>query len=233
MTALPALAATLRQSLDACVGIGVADPRAAAPPLWPAEDTATVRMRDKRRREFAAGRAAARAAMADLGLPPTAIPMAPDRAPCWPPELCGSISHCASAAIALVARRRDLPGLGIDIEEDTDLPSDLWAEIMTADERNWLHQQPPSEQGRRAKEIFCAKEAIHKLHHPLTGRMLGFHEVVLTLERRSFRARLPIEASDLPEMVAGKILRADGLVLAVLAASHPMAAPHREVRFDC
>lgn len=217
MTNLPALAEVLRQTLSPSIGMGVADPRAPAPPLLPTEEPATARMREGRRREFAAGRAAARAAMADLGLPPAAVPMGADRAPCWPAELCGSISHCASAAVALVAHRTELPGLGIDIEEDTDLPHDLWPEILTATERDWLRHQPSSEQGRHAKTIFCAKEAVYKLHHTLTGRLLSFGEVTVVLETQGFQARLPTEALGRPKKITGRILRMDGLVVITLA----------------
>lgn len=229
MTDLMALAEAVRQVLGEGIGAGAADPRAPSPSLLLPEKAATMRMRDKRYREFAAGRAAARAAMKYLRLPQAAVPMGTDRAPLWPPGLCGSIAHCDRAALAIVAVRKKVSGLGIDIEEDTDLPADLWADILTADERTWLHRQPRSEQGRRAKEIFCAKEAIHKLHHPLTGQMLGFHEVTLTLGRQSFSARLPVKASGLPEIVAGQILRTDGFVLAMLACS-VSGSPSPELR---
>lgn len=219
MTDLTVLAEAVRQLLGEGIGVRTADPRAPSPTLLPTEKAAAMRMRDKRYREFAAGRATARAAMQDLGLPQAAVPMGPDRAPLWPPGLCGSIAHCDRAAVAIVAVRKRVSGLGIDIEEDTNLPADLWAEILTTDERTWLHQQPKSEQGRRAKEIFCAKEAIHKLHHPLTGQMLGFQDVDLALGPQSFSARLPVKASGLPEIVTGQILRTGGFVLAMLSCS--------------
>lgn len=219
MTDLSALANALRRSLGFRIGVGVANPKAPAPPLWPTEEPATLRMRDTRRVEFAAGRAAARAAMTDQGLPQTAIPMGPDRAPHWPAGLYGSIAHCDRAAVAIVAPRTKVSGLGIDIEEDSDLSPDLWFEILTPDEHTWLRGQPRSEQGRRAKEIFCAKEAIHKLHHPITHRMLGFQEVTITLEPERFHTQLPIKTPALPPEISGKILRVGSLVSAVLVGA--------------
>ncbi|MEE4186976.1 MAG: 4'-phosphopantetheinyl transferase superfamily protein [Roseobacter sp.] len=224
MTAFTALEQALRRSLGTGIGVSAADPRRPVPALFEAEKAATTRMRAKRCQEFAAGRATARAAMVDLGVPPAAIPMRPDRAPLWPTGLCGSIAHCERAVIAVVADRRKLSGIGIDIEEDTDLPADLWAEVMTPDETVWLGQQPPAEQGRRAKEVFCAKEAFHKLHHPLTGRMLGFDEVSLTWENQTFRVQPPIKTAMLPKTVIGHVLRAGGCVLAVMTVPGPVRA---------
>lgn len=219
MTDLQALANTLRRSLGAGIGVGASDPTLPAPPLLPEEVTATTRMVNKRYREFAAGRCAARTAMTDLGLPRAAVPMGEDRAPLWPTGCVGSISHCATAAIALVARSRDLTGLGLDIEEDIDLPPDLWPEILTSAELDWLNRQPISKQGRHAKVLFCAKEAVHKLHHPMTGRLLGFDAVTITLDGQMFRTRLPLDIPGLPEVLVGQVLHRGGLVIAVLTGS--------------
>ncbi|MEO9651779.1 MAG: 4'-phosphopantetheinyl transferase superfamily protein [Roseobacter sp.] len=214
---------SLRKSLGTHVGVGVTDPQHPAPPLWPAEEPATIRMIDKRRREFAAGRAAARAAMADLGLSPAAIPMNPDRAPRWPDGLCGSLSHCATAAVAIVARCEDTPSLGIDIEEDTDLPPDLWPDILTAREHDWLMAQVPSSRGHHAKSIFTAKEAVHKLHYPLSGQVLGFDDVTITLAPHSFWTQLPIGVPGLPEMIYGHIFRAENLLITAITGTQKPA----------
>src|SRR5690606_967724 len=52
--------------------------------LWPVEHAAISHAVPRRQREFAAGRTAARAAMSQLGWPPSAVPSAPDRSPIWP-----------------------------------------------------------------------------------------------------------------------------------------------------
>ena len=75
------LTEALRAMLPPGLALAGSDPRAAPDRLWPAEATATARMTPARLREFAAGRRAARAAMAALGLPPAAIPMGATRAP--------------------------------------------------------------------------------------------------------------------------------------------------------
>lgn len=191
MTHLPALAAALRACVGPGIGVGVTDPRGVSAPLFAEEAEATRKMVEKRHREFAAGRAAARAAMADLSLPPVAIPMGHDRAPIWPEGLCGSISHCAGAAVALVAPLDRAATLGIDIEDDTPLDADLWPDILTAQEVDWLMRQPEPARGRHAKAIFSAKEAVYKAQYPLTGRMLRFQDVVIHAGSEVFSADLP------------------------------------------
>ncbi|WP_116599839.1 MULTISPECIES: 4'-phosphopantetheinyl transferase family protein [Primorskyibacter] len=191
MTDLPALAAALRACAGPGIGVGVADPRGISDPLFAEETAATRKMVEKRHREFAAGRAAARAAMAELSLPPVAIPMGHDRAPVWPEGLCGSISHCAGAAVAVVAHHDTATALGIDIEDDTPLDADLWPDILTPQEVDWLMRQPEPTRGRHAKAIFSAKEAVYKAQYPLTGRMLRFHDVVIHAGSEAFSADLP------------------------------------------
>ena len=72
--ALVALADALRGLLGPGIGVGVTDPIAPEGALWDTEKPAVARAVPKRRLEFTAGRVAARAAMADLGLPAAAVP---------------------------------------------------------------------------------------------------------------------------------------------------------------
>lgn len=210
MTDLAALASALRGLLGPGIGIGVADPAAPGGMLWPQEVPATVRMVDKRRREFTAGRTAARAAMADLGLPPAPVPMAPDRAPLWPEGLTGSIAHCATACIAAVAPLDQLRSIGIDIEEATPLAPDLWDTVLTPGERSWLDTCPPNDRGLLAKRIFSAKEAVYKAQYPLTGRVIDFQEVQIAPESQGFRSTLS------GQPVRGRTGLTEGLILNLL-----------------
>ena len=97
--------------------LSAADPR----DLWPAERQAVIGAVPRRLAEFAAGRQAARTALAALGHPAVALPMGPDRAAIWPDGIAGSIAHAAGLAVA-VAR----PGapLGVDVEDDSPLPQE-------------------------------------------------------------------------------------------------------------
>ncbi|TLP67333.1 4'-phosphopantetheinyl transferase superfamily protein [Parasedimentitalea maritima] len=148
---------------------------------------------EKRQREFAAGRAAAHAAMGDLGYPAQPVLVGDKRAPIWPKGLTGSITHTRSCAMAVLARSDNLRGLGIDVEEDTPLKNDLLPAICSEREQAWLKSQ--SNPGQLAKVIFSAKEAAYKCQYTLSQRFFGFDgmELELDLAQGRFQARLTAE----------------------------------------
>lgn len=189
MTAAAALPETPASALRLAQGLlppGVAlaetDPRAPQPAPWPEERAGLTRPRPERLREFAAGRTAARRAMAQLGLPPAPVAHGFDRAPVWPEGLTGSISHCSTACLAAVAPMTRARALGLDLEEDTPLPLDLIPAICTPEEEAYLATLPPQQRGRMAKLIFSAKECAYKAQFPLSRRLFGFQTLALTLE---------------------------------------------------
>lgn len=200
--------AALRQMLGPHAGIGATDPRQMVP-LWDEETAAVARAIPKRRAEFAAGRSAARAAMAEIGIAPVAIPQGRDRAPLWPAGLAGSIAHCDTCCIAAVALHGHYAALGVDIEPATRLATDLIEVICTPAERAWLGNQP--DPGLAAKVIFSAKEAVYKAQYPLTGKVIGFDAVTLEMTAGAFRV---VNNPTLSNM-KGAILIEDGLILSV------------------
>ncbi|TYO88760.1 4'-phosphopantetheinyl transferase family protein [Oceanicella actignis] len=177
-----AVQALARGLFPAGVAVAAADPRAPASGLFGEEAAAVARAVEPRRREFAAGRRAARAALASLGIAPAAIPMGADRAPVWPAGAVGSISHTAPrpgatgpAACAAAAARADAFGaLGLDVEGAAPLAPALRAQILVPAEAEALEARPEAERGRLAKLIFCAKECAYKAQYPLTGALFGF-----------------------------------------------------------
>lgn len=142
-----------------------------------------------RRREFAAGRAAARAAMAELGLEPAAITMSADRSPIWPPGLTGTIAHCGQFALAALVRSRDIRAIGIDVEPSDPLAADLVSEICSPAELAWLDTL--ADPLTHAKLVFCAKEAAYKSQYPISRTMFGFDglDTQFDMENNSFTAR--------------------------------------------
>ncbi|MDZ4137124.1 MAG: 4'-phosphopantetheinyl transferase superfamily protein, partial [Paracoccaceae bacterium] len=98
----------------------------------------------------------------------------PDRAPAWPAGISGSISHCACACLAAVARSAMHRSLGLDVEPDTPLAGDLWDTILLAQERRWLAAQPVNRRGHLALLIFSAKEAAYKAQYPISETLFGF-----------------------------------------------------------
>jgi 4'-phosphopantetheinyl transferase EntD len=145
--------------------------------LLPEEEPAIAAAIERRRREFTAGRVAARRALAELGLPAAAIPRGPDRAPVWPGGVVGSISHAGTRCIAVAARSEGVRALGVDIERDDPLPPELQPAVCTADELTWLETQPEEARGPLAKLIFSAKECAYKCQYPVTGTLFGFERM--------------------------------------------------------
>lgn len=192
-------------------GLGITDPRDPEQGLLEPELPAISGAVPKRRREFSAGRRAARAAMVELGLPPAPIPVGAQRAPLWPQGLVGSIAHCDTLCIAAVSRTHRC--LGLDIELATPLAPDLEEIICTPSERAWLDTLPPETRGLRAKQIFSAKEAFYKAQYPLTGRMIGFDEVELRFEREQGLSWDKFSASLMPCEI--RTAQADDMILAL------------------
>jgi 4'-phosphopantetheinyl transferase EntD len=191
-----AVAAVLRAALPEEVAVAALDARVARDGLIGPEHAATQGMIERRRREFTGGRIAVRAALATLGLPPEAVPMGRDRAPLWPGGIIGSISHSADVCAAILARRGALRSLGLDVEMDRPLPTPLMEVCCGARERDWLSTQAAEDRGRLAMLIFSAKECSYKCQYPLSGALLGYHDLVIEVDRaaRAFRAVFAVTA---------------------------------------
>ncbi|MEL6838739.1 MAG: 4'-phosphopantetheinyl transferase superfamily protein [Pseudomonadota bacterium] len=199
--------AALQNMLGPTFGVGVTNPRDPADGLWPEETPAIARAVDKRQRDFAAGRRAARTAMEEFGLTPTAIPQGEQREPIWPDGLIGSISHCQTCCIAAVAESNHHRSIGIDIEPATPLDTDLNRMICQPSERDWLTTQANPQLA--AKTIFSIKEAVYKAQFPLTRDVIGFHAVTTEITGMTFTATI----NETGQKFAGSFLITQGLIL--------------------
>lgn len=139
-------------------------------PLFPEEAAQLARAVDKRRAEFAAGRAAARLALSRLGVVAGALPSRPDRTVAWPADCVGSITHCDTLCCSVAARRADAASLGIDAEPRAPLPEGVADRVLTPADRRALGDLPPI-------LAFSAKEAFYKAYYPLAGKILEFQDV--------------------------------------------------------
>lgn len=229
MSADPALVEALTASvLPRGVGIAARDPAILLDAGNALEEGAVQNAVPRRVAEFHAGRAAARAAMVGLSLPPRPIPMGPDRAPIWPEGITGSITHSATACVAAVGLRSDWAGIGVDLEEATDLDPLLVAEICTKAEQRWLGAQPAPERGVLAKLIFSAKEAAYKAQYPTTQLVFGFDSLQITVDRAESR----FEAHFLEDLggfaagtsLGGAYVYAAGLLVTGVAVDHATIA---------
>lgn len=225
---LRALCSLLGAELAPGVGVACTDANGDCDTLWPGEGEAVRNAVPRRQREFAAGRSAAREALARIGLPPRAIPSAPDRAPVWPEGVVGSIAHNTRACVAIVGRQEEVHGLGIDIEDQQPLDEGLWRTICTPDELGVLATLPAWAQGLWVTRVFCAKEAYYKWQYPQTGRMLDFCDVQVSFDHEGtqFRVReaAPGKAPVLTSRHDGSLRLVDGFAVAWLAGA-PSAGP--------
>jgi 4'-phosphopantetheinyl transferase EntD len=192
--------------------------------LFPEEEAAMARAVPRRRGEFAAGRACARAALAQLGLPAAPILPGPRGAPQWPPGVVGTITHCDGYRASAVAHARDVLTLGLDAEPDGPLPGGVLDAVSLAEERDrlpGLAAAAPHVPWDRL--LFCAKEAVYKAWFPLAGRWLGFEEAAITFvpDEGTFTARLlvpgPAVGGRPLDGFSGRWLARGGLLLAAIA----------------
>lgn len=211
---LPAVAAVAEAREDS----GAAD-------LFAAERALIGRAVEKRRREFATGRACAHRALAQLGLEPVAIGAGERGEPLWPDGVVGSITHCRGYRGCAVARAADLASLGIDAEPHEPLPAGLIGDLAGAPERAMLEELGGAEAAVHwDRLLFSAKESAYKAWFPLTGRWLGFEDAVLSIDPAGgFRVRLLVPGPSVDgtrlDGFDGRWTLAGGLLLTAVAVS--------------
>jgi enterobactin synthetase component D len=182
----------VRQALPRVVGVGLRRQSDGQPPaLYPLEEQYLgPNAAQQRRISFALGRAAARDALAELGLDGAMIGRGAGGEPLWPDGIVGAITHSGDLAIAVVGWRTDYAGIGIDIEQQSPGLSAKAARLVcTPAEFAWIDEQPSA---NRRTMLFSAKEAIFKALFPIERVWLGFGDAELRwqAERDAFEARL-------------------------------------------
>jgi 4'-phosphopantetheinyl transferase EntD len=162
--------------------------------LFPEERAVIANAVAGRRREFATGRACARAALARLGQPAVAVLRGPDGAPQWPEGSVGSVTHCVGYRAAAVAAAKDVVSLGIDAEPNEPLPDHGMLDLIAShSERVRLRELATGSPGTSwDRLLFSAKEAVYKTWYPLARRWLDFEsaDVIIDASGGTFAARL-------------------------------------------
>lgn len=159
----------------------------------------------KRQAEYLAGRSCARAALQSLDGRHYVPATGDDRAPIWPADIAGSITHGKGWAAAVVARKTDCAGLGLDQENllDDDRAARLAGEILIADE---LQRLDPARQALTVTLTFSLKESLFKALYPLVRKRFYFEhaEVLEWSDDGTARLRLLVDLS--PEWHHGREL---------------------------
>ncbi len=205
--------------------------------LWPVEARTVARATQRRRREFATGRACARRALARLGFPDCPVPAGPRGEPQWPEGIRGSITHCTGYRACAVARAETVAGIGIDAEPHAELPRGVLDAIAGPGERSrtqTLLQERPDIHWDRL--IFSAKESAYKTWFPLVGRPVEFDEILIGLDptagtfQAAVRPRVGAYAHRDPVQLPGRWLVRDGLILTAVTLPSSWLADGAQVR---
>jgi 4'-phosphopantetheinyl transferase EntD len=149
-------------------------------PLHPAEESLVAGAGEKRRRDFALGRACARAALAQAGVVDAVLDRGADGNAVWPAGFVGSITHTRGYAAALAARAADFAGLGVDAERVGGVTDDLALRLFDATERAWLAGLAAARQPAMAAVLFSAKEACFKAS--AAGKVLAFQSIHIEVQ---------------------------------------------------
>ena len=161
-------------------------------PLSAIEEAAIRDAAPNRRREFTAGRACARRAMARAGFQPVPVLPGASGAPAWPPGVVGSLTHCDGYRACAIGRAEMFAAIGIDAEPHDALPAGVLPRVAIESERPALAVLAAQAPGIRWERIlFSAKESVFKAWFPATGRWLGFSGAEVALDPAgTFAARL-------------------------------------------
>jgi len=153
--------------------------------LYPEEQECISKAVLKRRREFTAGRLCAREVLFRLGVDNFPLLVGPGRAPRWPENIVGSISHCHNLCVVAAAKDKGIKGLGVDVEVAGPLEISVKNLVCSEKEKQWIADTPPLIVADLAKIIFSAKESLYKCLFPFTRTPLDFMDVQIVLNTQT------------------------------------------------
>jgi enterobactin synthetase component D len=132
----------------------------------------------KRQAEFLAGRLCARQAMRELDGRVHVPDIGDDRAPVWPADITGSITHSTGWAAAIVGRKAQWRGLGLDTESmlTPERARRLAGEILTGAELADMAAGPEDQLALRVTLTFSIKEALFKALYPIVQKRFYFED---------------------------------------------------------
>ncbi len=206
----------LPQDISVCA----TDPRARHHRVLPQERAALDRTRAGRQRAFAAGRVAARHAMAALGHRVSAVPMGADRTPIWPAGLTGSLAYSQSCCLAAVARTENIRALGVDVRDMDAGDFTSVSDVCTSREQAWIAAQPSHSHKQLGLLIQSAKTCTRRCQYQLSNVTCGYSAVEIQpdLDSGMFRATFietvgPIGAGS---QLSGRFAMGEGLIISAM-----------------
>lgn len=181
---------------------------------------------DRRRSEFATGRACAHHLLERLGRPHEPLLRGARGAPVWPPGTVGSITHTDRFVAAAVSSDPGIASIGIDVESNEPLPEGVARIVCTDNELRALVALATAEPTIAwDRLVFSAKESVYKAGFPVTSEWLGFQDVELVVDpgTGSFRATLSPERASSWRLgrLTGRFNVVDGLIVTALCVTRP------------
>ncbi|MFT6733322.1 MAG: 4'-phosphopantetheinyl transferase EntD [Polaribacter sp.] len=169
--------------------------------LYREEVLLTKKMSEKRLNDFSAGRLSAKQALSKLAIYNYPILIGSNRAPLWPIQVVGSISHSKNICVSAVIQNTNSKALGIDIETIKQIDNDIL--LLICDETEILHLKNLEKSGygscnENAKIIFSIKESIFKCLNPLLSCWIDFKEMQITLDFNNKRYIATPNSNNLP-----------------------------------
>lgn len=134
-------------------------------PAHPTEEQSINGAGSRRKEEFRVGRHLARQALAAFGLQNETLERLVWGAPQWPAGVVGSISHHERHAVAVVAKRSFVAGLGIDLTADAPLTPAACDALKHPSDRTigWVPtKETPVAFSDVSRMMFSAREAACK-----------------------------------------------------------------------
>ena len=180
--------------------------------MWPSEHAAVAGAIDRRRAEFATGRALLRQLIGD----DVEIRVGPDRRPLLPPGVTGTLAHDQEIAVAATTTRSTCCALGVDIEPYA---------VLAPDEARMILR--PEERHLDAHLVFVLKEAVYKAWSSLGGRMLDHHEVVVDVDDSGRDFTAIVESA--PAMFSGSYVVTENRCLALVVVEEAGAPTRGDV----
>lgn len=179
----------------------------------------------KRQAEHLAGRVCAREALYRVTGVASVPAVGEDRAPQWPTQVSGSITHGQGWAAAVVAPTQQWRGLGLDVERllSSERAERLAGEILTPDELGRIAHLTPEQRAWQISLTFSLKESLFKALYPLVLKRFYFQDAELLgldTEKGSARLRLLVDLSEewqAESELAGLYTELDNQVLSLVA----------------
>lgn len=161
--------------------------------LYTEEKKLVMKQGFSRLMDFCKGRYCAHQALEKIGC--HAFPILRDEfgAPIWPEGITGSISHSGDVAAAVVARKTNIQGIGLDLQKRAIFPSAVLSVLFHDDEVASFLSIPTDLADLYAYAIFSAKESAIKCFYAAREYLAYLNEIVIAMDwiNGTFRAFIP------------------------------------------